>query len=235
MQTPPNLLNVVQVRTTIQEETACSSSSDLGFLSLGARCRTPIVGDTSMVNAADQVLVAWELLAETGEMSAQTVAKFALLLNRFRRYAATQDASALASISPSIALQFINAHGRTRHGRIAPAGIATRHLRRSVLRMFFRTARSLGLTAEDPTRDISLPPRVTTGTRPLTDDEVVALRFAAEFVDRPSRHAATAALALAGGFSGEIGHIGVDDLDPRRHRVWMHGSQKTHARWCPLD
>lgn len=193
------------------------------------------MGDTPLAHAVDQVLIEWKLLTETGEMSAQTVAKFGLLLHRFRRYAATQDASTLTAVSPTIALLFINAHGRNRRGRIAPAGIATRHLRRSVLRMFFRTARGLGLTTDDPTRDIALPPRTPTGTRPLSDDEVVALRFAAEFVDRPTRHAATAALALAGGFSGEIGHISVADLDLKRHRVWVHGSHKTHARWCTLD
>jgi hypothetical protein len=48
---------------------------------------------------------------------------------------------------------------------------------------------------------------VTSRTRPLNEAEAVELRLAAETTDRPTRHAAAAALALAGGFSGEIGHI----------------------------
>ncbi|KQV13829.1 hypothetical protein [Kitasatospora sp. Root107] len=61
------------------------------------------------------------------------------------------------------------------------------------------------------------------------------LRHHASFVDRPSRHAAAAALALAGGHSGEIGHSQVKDLDLAGRRVWIHGSTKTDSRWCPLD
>ncbi|WP_157878834.1 integrase [Streptomyces sp. CT34] len=135
----------------------------------------------------------------------------------------------------TVAGQFIDAYGRTRHGHVADASLSTRHLRRSVLRMCFATALSLGLTDADPTRDIRLPPRVVGETRPLDEAEAVELRHAADFGDRPTRHAAAAALALAGGFSGEIGHISPMDLDLPTARVWMHGSSKTRPRWCPLD
>ncbi|MER6503300.1 hypothetical protein ABT218_29075 [Streptomyces sp. NPDC001455] len=108
-------------------------------------------------------------------------------------------------------------------------------LRRSVVRIAYRTLRELKLSDDDPTRDIELPARAVGGVRPLSEDEVVDLRHHASFVTRPSRHGAAAALALAGGHSGEIGHIRVKDIDTERRRVWMHGSTKTDPRWCPLD
>ncbi|MEV0113274.1 hypothetical protein AB0H77_08485 [Streptomyces sp. NPDC050844] len=84
--------------------------------------------------------------------------------------------------------------------------------------------------------DINVGVGARTGeTRPLNEAEAVALRHAAEFTERPTRHAAAAALALAGGFSGEIGHVGPHDLDLDGHRVWLHGSTKTASRWCPLN
>ncbi|MEV8322221.1 hypothetical protein [Kitasatospora sp. NPDC056731] len=57
----------------------------------------------------------------------------------------------------------------------------------------------------------------------------------ASFIDRQTRHAVAAALALAGGHSGESGHTRIQDPDSARRQVWMHGSTKTDPRWCPLD
>ncbi|MFJ2575387.1 hypothetical protein [Kitasatospora aureofaciens] len=109
------------------------------------------------------------------------------------------------------------------------------HQRRAVLRTFYRTLRELGLADTDPTRDLALLERSRSAVRPLTEDEAIAIRHAAEFVTRPSRHAAAAALALAGAHTGEIGHIRIGDLDTRRAQVWAHGSTRTDQRWCPLD
>lgn len=191
--------------------------------------------DLPFASAVEQVLRAWAHMAEHGEMSVQTLDKFGLLLNRFRRYATARGARQVGDITPLLASGFIDAQGRTRHGRVSEAALATRHLRRSVLRICFRTARELAICVSDPTQDLNLPRRVRSGVRPLSEDEAVAVRHAAEFVERPTRHAAVAALALSGGHSGEIGHSVLADLDPERRRVWMHGSSKTAARWCPLD
>ncbi|MFD0378045.1 hypothetical protein [Streptomyces sp. NPDC127112] len=168
-------------------------------------------------------------------MSEQTFGRFGQLLLRFQYFAAAHGVFDFDAVDEATASDFVYAHGRTRHGRVAPAAPATRYLRRSVLRMCFATARELHLTETDPTWGIELPPRVKGFTRPLNEDEVVALRRAAEYVERPTRHAAAAALALAGGFSGEIGHIRSTDLDLAGQRVWIHGSAKTEPRWCPLD
>jgi integrase/recombinase XerC len=50
------------------------------------------------------------------------------------------------------------------------------HLRRSALRLYFRTARQLGLCSGDPTLDLVLPARSSLHIPPLTDDEVVLCR-----------------------------------------------------------
>ncbi|MFI5887995.1 hypothetical protein [Streptomyces sp. NPDC051554] len=192
-------------------------------------------GDIPLAALVAAVLAAWRELVASGEMSEQTLNRFGQLLHRFETFTAVRGAPMADDVSPAVAALFIDAHGRTRHGHVAPASLSTRHLRRSVLRMCFATARRLGLADSDPTRDIDLPPRVTGETRPLDEAEAVELRHAAEFTDRPTRHAAAAALALAGGFSGEIGHITPADVDLAAARVWMHGSSKTRPRWCPLD
>jgi hypothetical protein len=54
--------------------------------------------------------------------------------------------------------------------------VATMHLRRSALRLYFRTLRQLGLYEGDPTIDLALPPRSCLAVRPLTDDEIVVCR-----------------------------------------------------------
>src|SRR4051794_30441362 len=52
------------------------------------------------------------------------------------------------------------------------------HVRRSAVRLLFRTGRQLGLCTSDPTVDIVLPPRSSLRARPLTDDEVGLCRSA---------------------------------------------------------
>ncbi|MEW1754581.1 hypothetical protein [Streptomyces angustmyceticus] len=191
--------------------------------------------EVPLAAAVTAVLAAWQELVARGEMSPQTLSRFGQLLRRFEAFAAVRGAPLLADVDAAVAAQFIDAHGHTRHRHVAPASLSTRHLRRSVLRMCFATARRLALTDTDPTRDIDLPARLCGATRPLDEAEAVELRRAADFTDRPTRHSAAAALALAGGFSGEIGHIAPRDIDLACARVWMHGSAKTQPRWCPLD
>ena len=193
------------------------------------------VDEPSLAETIAAVQVRWTRQRDYGEMSAQTFSKFTLLLTRFEHYATHCGATTLIDVSPALIEDFVNAHGHDRRGTIGRPAAATSHVRRSVLRMMFRTARELGLATTDPTLDVTLPPRTRGGARPLTEDEAIAIRCAADFIERPTRHAAAAALALAGGHSGEIGHLTVGDVDTMRRRVWMHGSSKTDPRWCPLD
>lgn len=198
--------------------------------------RTPTVGsDHSLAHAIERILDVWQSMAARGEFTEQTYDKFSLLLGRFGRYAHLRGALVIDDVDRDLAEDFITARGRSRHGDVSEAAVATMLLRRSVLRIAFRTLRELDLSDTEPTRDIELPRRAVGDVRPLTEDEVIDLRHQASFVTRPSRHGAAAALALAGGHSGEIGHVRVQDLDAERRRVWMHGSTKTDPRWCPLD
>lgn len=191
--------------------------------------------NTQLLGAIAAVSAQWARLCENGEMSAQTFSKFSLLLARFQRYAGQHGVERLDDVTDVIVGDFVFAYANDRRGRIGQPALATAHLRRSVLRMMFRTARELGLTDTDPTWRLVLPARTRADVRPLDEDEAAAIRRAAEFVERPSRHAAAAALALAGGHSGEIGHVAICDVDIAGRRAWMHGSTRTDPRWCPLD
>jgi site-specific recombinase XerD len=69
-------------------------------------------------------------------------------------------------------------HSLTRGG--AEPSLATMHLRRSALRIFFKEAKALGFTNNDPSTDIELPPRTYRHLRPLTNEEIDRCRsFAA--------------------------------------------------------
>ncbi|KOU40670.1 hypothetical protein ADK54_21475 [Streptomyces sp. WM6378] len=198
--------------------------------------RPPIVGtDLSLAHAVDQVLESWREMTARDEMSMQTFDKFSLLLGRFQRNATVRGVLLVADVRQDIAEDFVTAKGRSRHGHVTDSSPATQLVRRSVLRIAFRTLRELGLSDQDPTRDIVLSGRTYEGARALTEDEAVSLRHHAAYVTRPTRHAAAAALALAGGHSGEIGHSVAADLDLPHSRVWMRGATKYDARWCRLD
>ncbi|MGA5008000.1 hypothetical protein ACPCDX_23780 [Streptomyces koyangensis] len=192
--------------------------------------------DISLSHASELVADTWLRMVTEGEFSQQTYDKYtSLLLDRFRPYATLRGAVTQGDVSADIAEDFVRAPGRSRHGQISEAAVATMRLRRSVVRSAWRILRELALSQHDPTRDIVLPPREAGASRPLTADEVVDLRHQASYVGRPSRYGAAAALALAGAHTGEIGHIRVKDLDLPQRRVWVHGSSKTDARWCALD
>jgi len=115
-------------------------------------------------------------------------------------------------------------------GRRRPA-IATMHLRRSALRLYFRIAREEGLGLGDPTLDLHLPPRSGFAMRPLTSDEIVLCRSYSLKTLTATRHPAALALAEATARTSEIPHIMVSDLELEGGRVWLHGSPKTEARW----
>lgn len=191
--------------------------------------------DVTLAHAVEQAVTLWTAMTAQGQMSPQTSRSFGQLLKRYEHYARARGIVLVDDVTADFAEDFVFAQGRTRHGRIGESATATLHQRRAVLRSFYRTLRELGLSDADPTRDIRLPERTKTVIRPLDEDEAIALRHAAEYVSRPSRHAAAAALALSGGHTGEIGHARVRDLDQDAVAVWMHGSTRTDPRWCPLD
>ncbi len=109
--------------------------------------------------------------------------------------------------------------------------IATMHLRRTALRLYFRIARQEGIVEVDPTVDLRLPPRSGVPVRPLTSDEIALCRSYSLKTLTTTRHPTAIALAEATARTSEISHIRVSDLDLERGRVRLHGSPKTEARW----
>ncbi|MDD4866979.1 MAG: integrase [Mycobacterium sp.] len=191
----------------------------------------PAMGEGSLNATVDAVIDAWTV---GGALSRQTLDKFGLLARRFTRFADAHDVTALADVDPTLVAKFVAAKGRTRHGHISDAAVATMHNRRAALRALFRTARQLRLTLDDPTTDVAVPARESSMQRPLTDDEASLVRLFSQR-STPTRHAATAALLLAGAHTGELGHITAADLDHAARTVRAHGSSKHRPRLLVLD
>ena len=116
----------------------------------------------------------------------------------------------------------------------ASPSVATMRLRRSTLRLFFRTARGLALVTGDPTVDVVLPSRTNRAARPLTDDEVQHCRRASLHDLTSTRLSVPWALGEATARTAEIPHLTVSDLDLGNGRVWIHGSHNTEPRWATL-
>lgn len=136
----------------------------------------------------------------------------------------------LAQVSPSIAAAFITAPNPD--GSLPSSSLT--HLRRSALRLLFRSARHLGQAVGDPTLDVSLAPRAQLATRPLSDEEVSLCRATSAWSLNDRRRAAAWALAEATCRSVEVGQITRADVDLEAHRVWIHGGQTTADRWGEL-
>ncbi len=117
--------------------------------------------------------------------------------------------------------------------RKAPS-VATMRLRRSALRLLFRTARELGLVEGDPTVDLVLPSRTNEAARPLTDAEVDGCRRVCLHDLASTRLSVTWALGEATARTAEIPHVTFGDVDLSSGRVWLRGSPKTEPRWGTL-
>jgi integrase len=116
----------------------------------------------------------------------------------------------------------------------ASPSVATMRLRRSALRLFFRTARGLALITGDPTVDVVLPSRTNRAARPLTDDEVQRCRRASLHDLTSTRLSVPWALGEATARTAEIPRLTVSDVDLGNSRVWIHGSHNTEPRWAGL-
>ena len=172
---------------------------------------------------------------QDGRLTDQSSQKMAELLVRFTIFAEKGlRLGRVAQVSSDHTRTFVHAAISTPAGTQHPS-IATMHLRRSALRLYFRTLRQLGLFDGDPTLDLELPPRSSLAMRPLTDDEVVLCRSFSLQTLTATRQPAAWALAEATARTSEIPHVRVSDLDFSNRRVWIHGSSKAEARWGYLS
>jgi integrase/recombinase XerC len=164
----------------------------------------------------------------------QTVQRMAELMTRFVTYLEKgHGIHSIADVAEEHAEGFIFASmGLSGHRRPAPA---TMHLRRSALRLYFRTARELGTAIGDPTLDIVLPARSGLSGRPLTDDEIALGRSFSLNTLNATRRPAAWALAEATARTSEIPRIQAADVDAEGARVWISGSTKAEPRWGRLS
>jgi integrase/recombinase XerC len=158
--------------------------------------------------------------AASGEFSEQTLTRCGETVTRFARRLDAQGVTAPADITITHCRGFVDAP--TVKGQ-APE-LATRHARRTALRMLFRTLRDLGHPIGDPTLDLHLPARTATGARPLTDAEVTLCRASTRLGETGSRtlqRAVCWALAEATAVTSEISAVRVGDLDDLEAPRWV--------------
>ena len=179
---------------------------------------------------AELALAASRVLA-VGGMSSESEPRVLSLMSRFGEFVERGfELHSLTQVEPVHVGEFIRAPSAS---GVEPS-VATMRLRRSTLRLLFRTARELGIVDGDPTIDITLPPRRNEAARPLTDREVEVCRRASLEGLTSTRLSVPWALGEATARTAEIPHLRRSDFDLARGRVWIHGSSNSDARWGQL-
>jgi integrase/recombinase XerC len=177
-----------------------------------------------------EIAAVLERLRCEGSISAQSLPRVADLAARFERFAEVGlGRSFLTQVEPGDVAGFVQADSAA-----GEPSAATMHLRRTTLRLLFRTARQLGFLEGDPTLDVALPPREPLRTRPLVDEEVALCRSASLHSLTSTRLAAAWALSEATARTAELPRLTIADLDLAERRVWIHGGRAT-PRWGQLE
>jgi site-specific recombinase XerC len=172
--------------------------------------------------------------AELGGQRKLSVESEPRVLGLFERFGAfVSRAFGVASLG-EVAGEHVEAFVRATTGAGQVPSVATMRLRRSALRLLFRTARELGLVKGDPTLDLVLPTRTNEAARPLTDDEVNRCRLVCLHDLTATRLSVAWALGEATARTAEIPHVTFGDVDLSSGRVWLRGSAKTEPRWGEL-
>jgi integrase len=160
-------------------------------------------------------------------LTPQSSRRLADIIQRFGSFVSRAlRISSLDEVRAEHARAFVKAPGVTG----APA-VATMHLRRSALRLLFRSARALQLCNHDPTLDLTLPSKYGRRSRPLKDGEIALCRSQAAQTLHETRQPAAWAVAEATATTSELSHVNLSDLDLRNERIWLYGGATTHPRW----
>lgn len=183
------------------------------------------------VRIDDAVVDAVRLVHRTW-VTADQVARVEQILFAFSQFCRrVHGVEQLRLVTPLLADGFVNAH----EADGCEPSATKRHLRRTALRLLFRSARSNGANAGDPTLDLALPGKGPRKTRPLTDEEVSLCRASASWSLADTRHGAAWALREATCRTGELPYLTVGDVDLDQQRVWLHGGRRVDARWGQLS
>lgn len=189
-----------------------------------------------MVNSTQRVRVSdvrLKVVACSGP-TANTISRVDEIVGRFERF--LRNGFGIEYVG-EITLDHVADFVRARCSTGEPS-VATMHIRRAALRMFFRMARLEFDFDGDPTVDLKLPPRSILTARPLTNDEIALGRSYSLHTLSITRQPAAWALGEASATTAELPYIEIDDLDldaPHGPRVWLHGSTKRVDRWGLLD
>ncbi len=179
--------------------------------------------DDAVVDAVRLVWGTW-VAADQGVRVERILFRFAQFCRR------GYGVDMLRDVTPALAEAFV-------HSPEAGGGepsLAKRHLRRTALRVLFRSARAAGVSVGDPTLDLVLPSKGPRQTRPLSDEEVSLCRACASWSLEDSRRAASWAVAEATCRTGELPYLTVGDVDVEGGRVWLHGGRRVTPRWGQL-
>ncbi|MCZ7529637.1 MAG: hypothetical protein M5U31_04430 [Acidimicrobiia bacterium] len=174
--------------------------------------------------------IALDAVHERGELTDLTLATVEGLWRGLKGRAERVGARSLAEINDEFVADFVSA--RNRDGSVPST--ATKHLRRWAVRFFYQMLRESGVQATDPTDGLALPPRPSSETRPLTDEEVALCRAVVEYPANATLKAAAWALAEASASTSEIPAVRRRDVDPACARVQLPGARLVAARSVPL-
>ena len=169
-------------------------------------------------------------LVELGTMAPVSLIRVADLIHGFATFLEASGANSSGDITEAHVSAFVRSLTRSK----TEPSVATMHLRRTALRIFFREAKTLGVLSVDLTANVRLPPRSYRDLRPLTDQEIDRSRSFADRMKGETRYATAWALAEATARVAELGAIRAKDLDLEEGQVWIGGSSSTNARWGTL-
>jgi integrase len=170
-------------------------------------------------------------LARNRGLAPASLARLTDLQQRFARFLSHGPGlRAMEEVSARHVRAFVEARGQDGQ-RVS---VATMHLRRSAVRLLFEEARRMGLIDEDPVRDLSLPPRSSLQTRPLTDDEIALCRSFSLRSLTDTKWPAAWALAEAGVRCRELPRILVRDLDLASGTLRVRAGGRTPSRITTL-
>lgn len=184
----------------------------------------PMIAPVEVRWAVDAVEQLW---VKQSALSDQSVERMMQALSRFALRVASQGVTMLADVKSE--------HVRTFVYAVLPDGqrpeIATLHARRTALRAFYRAARTLGLTDQDPTMDVVLPGRDNKTTRPVNDEELLLLRTAS-LLNGAGRASVVLALAEATAVTSEITAVRICDIDDAKNpcAVRLSGTARHRPR-----
>ncbi len=169
------------------------------------------------------------------DLNEQSIARNLREIAEFCTYTELSGIELLRDVEPSHCVAYMDSPVRKRPDGWGDPEVATRYLRRTALRLLFRTCRHLTLIDGDPTIDIILPPRSSRRTRPLDDDEEATGRLWSQPTLEDTRHPLGWALARSTMTGSEMAVACVEDLDLSGQRIWVHGNEKwREPRWAAL-